>query len=131
MNSKIFVFVAIIGLAAALGVILLSGSSFVSHTSEDITKEIPQAPQQIQPISVELADISIIEAGKRDATIEITFKLSNPNPSSILVQVMDYQLFETGYSNEKQISFSTHPQHPKILIKKMGRGIKNHQKFIV
>src|SRR3989344_5305977 len=87
MNSKIFVFVAIIGLAAALGVILLFGSSFVSHTSEeDITKEIPQAPQQIQPISVELADISIIEAGKRDATIEITFKLSNPNQNSILLK---------------------------------------------
>ncbi|MDO8641839.1 MAG: hypothetical protein Q7R33_09970, partial [Nitrosarchaeum sp.] len=105
MNSKIFVLVAIIGLAAALGVILLSGSSFVSHTSEkDITKEISQVPQQIQPISVELADISIIEVTKRDARIEITFKLTNPNPSSILVQVMDYQLFETGYSNEKQIS---------------------------
>ena len=103
MNSKIFVLVAIIALAAALGVILLSGSSFVSNTSEDITKEISQVPQ-IQPISVELADISIIEAGKRDAIIEITFKLSNPNPSSILVQVMDYQLFETGFSNEKQIS---------------------------
>ncbi len=105
MNSKIFVLVAIIGLAVALGVILLSGSSFVSHTSEkDITKEISQVPQQIQPISVELADISIIEVTKRDARIELTFKLSNPNPSSILVQVMDYQLFETGYSNEKQIS---------------------------
>ncbi|MEX2192837.1 MAG: hypothetical protein WD717_05610 [Nitrosarchaeum sp.] len=103
MNSKIFVLVAILGLAAALGIILLSGSSFVSHTSEDITKEISQTPQ-IQPISVELENISIIEAGKRDAIIEITFKLSNPNPSSILVQVMDYQLFETGYSNEKQIS---------------------------
>ena len=103
MNSKIFVIVAIIALAAALGVILLSGSSFVSHTSEDITKEISQVPQ-IQPISVELDDISIIEVGKRDAIIEIRFKLSNPNPSSILVQVMDYQLFETGFSNEKQIS---------------------------
>jgi hypothetical protein len=97
--------VAIIALAAALGVILLSGSSFVSHTSEkDITKEISQVPQQIQPISVELADISIIEVTKRDARIELTFKLSNPNPSAVIVQVMDYQLFETGYSNEKQIS---------------------------
>ena len=103
MNSKIFVLVAIIALAAALGVILLSSSS--SQTSEkDITKEISQVPQQIQPISVELADISIIEVTKRDARIEVTFKLSNPNPSSVLVQVMDYQLFETGYSNEKQIS---------------------------
>ncbi len=105
MNSKIFVLVAIIALAAALGVILLSNSSFVSNTSEkDTTKEISQVPQQIQPISVELVDISIIEVTKRDARIEVTFKLSNPNPSSILVQVMDYQLFETGFSNEKQIS---------------------------
>jgi hypothetical protein len=49
-------------------------------------------------------DISIIEVGKRDAIIEIAFKIKNPNPSSVIVQVMDYQLFETGFSNEKQIS---------------------------
>ena len=106
VNSKIFVFVAVIGLAAALGVILLSGSSFVSPTSEkDVTQETSQkVPQKVQPISIELDNISIIEVTKRDARIEITFKLSNPNPSSVIVQVMDYQLFETGYSNEKQIS---------------------------
>jgi hypothetical protein len=105
VNTKIFVFVAIIALAVALGVILLSGSSFVSPTSEkDITQEISQVQQKIQPISVELDDISIIEVNKRDVTIEIKFKISNPNPSSVIVQVMDYQLFETGFSNEKQIS---------------------------
>lgn len=104
MNTKIFVFVAIIALAAAMGIILLSGSSFVSPTSENITNEISQAPQKIQPISVELDDISITEVNKRDATIEISFKVSNPNSGSVIVQVMDYQLFETGFSNEKQIS---------------------------
>ncbi|MEK6981162.1 MAG: hypothetical protein AABW66_06890, partial [Thermoproteota archaeon] len=105
VNTKIFVFVAIIALAAAMGIILLSGSSFVSPTSEkDTTQEISQAPQKIQPISVELDDISITEVNKRDATIEISFKVSNPNPGSVIVQVMDYQLFETGFSNEKQIS---------------------------
>ena len=105
MNSKIFVFVAVIALAAALGVILLFGSSFVSHTSEKVAnQETSQVPQQIRPISVELDDISIIEVTKRDARIEITFKVSNPNPDSVIVQVMDYQLFETGFSNQKQIS---------------------------
>jgi hypothetical protein len=95
--------VAVIGLAAALGTILLFGSSFVSHTSdEDINKETPQI--QIKPISIELDDISIIEVTEKAAIIDITFKISNPNPSSVIVQVMDYQLFETGYSNEKQIS---------------------------
>lgn len=103
MNPKIFVFVAVIGLAAALGAILLFGSSFVSHTSdEDINKESSQI--QIKPLSVELDDISIIEVSERAAIIDVSFKISNPNPSSVIVQVMDYQLFETGHSNEKQIS---------------------------
>jgi len=106
VNSKIFVFVAVIGLAAALGMILLSGSSFVSPISEkDVTQKTQQKiSQKTQPISVELDNVSIIEVTKRDARIEVTFKLSNPNPSSVIVQVMDYQLFETGYSNDKQIS---------------------------
>ena len=104
MNPKILVFVAVIVLAAALGAVLLSGSSFVSHTSkENIPQETSQV-SQIQPLSIELDDISITDVTKRDATIEITFKINNPNPSSVIVQVMDYQLFETGYSNEKQIS---------------------------
>jgi len=104
VNPKILVFVAVIGLAAALATILLSGSSFVNHTSkEDVTQEISQE-SQILPLSVELDDISITEVTKRDATIEITFKINNPNPSAVIVQVMDYQLFETGFSNEKQIS---------------------------
>ena len=104
MNSKIFVFVAVIGLAAALGVILLYGSAFVSHTSdEDTNQEISKATQ-VQPISVELADLSIIQVTDRAAIIEIAFKISNPNPSSVIVQVMDYQLFETGTSNDKPIS---------------------------
>lgn len=105
MNNKIFVFMAVIALAAALGVILLFGSSFVNHVSEkDVTQEISKTSQQIRPISVELADVSIIEVTKRAATIEISFKINNPNPDSVIVQVMDYQLFETGYSNKEQIS---------------------------
>ena len=105
VNTKIFVFVAIIALAAAMGIILLSGSSFSPTSEKDTTQEISQkVPQKMQSISVELDDISIIEVNKRDVTIEISFKVSNPNPGSVIVQVMDYQLFETGFSNEKQIS---------------------------
>jgi len=123
VNSKIFVFVAVIALAAALGIILLSGPSLVSNISsgsdqeitpkgndqeitpvaqETISETIPT--QQIQPLSIELADVSITEVTERTARIDITFKIVNPNPNSVIVQVMDYQLFETGFSNEKQIS---------------------------
>ena len=110
MNSKIFVFVAVIALAAALGMILLSGSSSVinspENTNQEIKSEISQEPisSQIQSLNVELDDISIKEVTPRGATIEISFKINNPNSNSVIVQVMDYQLFETGYSNVEQIS---------------------------
>nr|WP_048110121.1 hypothetical protein [Nitrosarchaeum koreense] len=110
MNSKIFVFVAVIALAAALGMILLSGSSSVinspENTNQEIKSDTSQEPisSQIQSLTVELDDISIKEVTPRGATIEISFKINNPNSNSVIVQVMDYQLFETGYSNVEQIS---------------------------
>lgn len=109
MNSKIFIFVAVIALAAALGMILLSGSSSVNvpeNTDQEIKSNISQEPisSQVQPLTVELDDISIKEVTPRGATIEISFKINNPNSNSVIVQVMDYQLFETGYSNVEQIS---------------------------
>jgi len=104
MNQKIFVIIAIIALATALGGILLSGSSPVNHTSEKNTNQTTPSPQKIQPLSIELNDVSVIDITKRSAIIETSFKINNPNPSSIIIQVMDYQLFETGFSNEKQIT---------------------------
>lgn len=99
MNPKIFVFIAVIGLAALLGGILLSGSSF-----QNISLLPEKEVLQIEPITVELDDISVIDISDRTATIEIKFKLTNPNPVSVIVQVMDYQLFEKGFSEEQQIS---------------------------
>lgn len=110
MNSKIFVFVAVVALAAALGMILLSGASSIinspENTNQEIKSDISQEPisAQIQSLNVELNDISIKEVTPRGATIEISFKINNPNSNSVIVQVMDYQLFETGYSNVEQIS---------------------------
>jgi len=104
VNPKFLVFVAVIALAAALVGILLSNSSHSPTSEKNITQETSQTRQQIQPISVELNDISILDISKRSAVIETSFKISNPNPSSVIVQVMDYQLFETDFSNDKQIS---------------------------
>ena len=104
MNQKIFVIVAIIALAAILGIILLSGSSFISQPLKE-TKELSNTnSQKLLPISIEVDDIKILEVNKRDSTIEVKFKINNPNPASVIVQVLDYQLFETGFSTEKQIS---------------------------
>jgi LEA14-like dessication related protein len=103
VNQKIFVFVAIAVLAAALGLILLS-SSFVNQQSKEITENSQINSSQILPISIDIDDISILKVTEKDANIEIKFQIDNPNSSSVIVQVIDYQLFETGFSNEIQIS---------------------------
>ena len=102
MNPKIFVGAAIAVLAVIIGGILLVGPSMVIEPQDKID-DTPSVTQ-VQPLEVELDDISVTKISDRSATIEIAFKISNPNQRSILVQTMDYQLFETGYSESEQIS---------------------------
>lgn len=102
LNPKIFVGAAVAALAVVLGGILMMGPSI---TIEDQvgTRDVQSIPQA-EPLQIELDDISVTKISERTATIEIAFNISNPNQRSMIVQVMDYQLFETGYSDTEQIS---------------------------
>lgn len=103
MNPKIFVFAAVAVLATALGMILFTSSTiFESSQSTQVTTANP--PKELEQITIELIDISILEVNNRSASIEIEFSLNNPNSTSVLVQVMDYQLYETGFSEFIQVS---------------------------
>ncbi|KAF6248044.1 hypothetical protein C6990_00970 [Nitrosopumilus sp. b3] len=102
MNPKIFVGVAVAALAVILGSILLVGPTMQVSSSENIPTN--SQIELVKPLEVELEDISVSKISERTATIEIAFKISNPNPRSVIVQTMDYQLFETGYSENEQIS---------------------------
>ena len=103
MNPKVFVGVAIVALAAVLGGILTMGSSLELDTQFE-SPETQTAPQPTEPLQIELDGITVTKVSQRNAEIEIAFKVTNPNPRSMIVTVMDYQLFETGYSNTEQIS---------------------------
>ncbi len=101
MNPKIFVGIAITAFAVILGSILLVGPTMEVSSSENSSNT---QIQLVKPLEIELEDISVSKISERTATIEIAFKISNPNPRSVIVQTMDYQLFETGYSENEQIS---------------------------
>ena len=103
MNPKIFVGIAVVVLAVILGSILLVGPTMEVSSSENSPPET-QILQQVKPLEIDLEDILVSKISERSATIEIAFKISNPNPRSVIVQTMDYQLFETGYSESEQIS---------------------------
>ena len=74
MNSKIFVFIAVLTLAGILGGILVMGPTMTApgqgntNTDENI--------QTIQLVTVELADISVTKINERSATIEIASSFS-------------------------------------------------------
>ncbi len=105
MNRKIFLGVAAVVLIAIFGAILTGiGVPLMIVTPQG---EIPVEDENIilvKPLEIELDEISVTKISERAATIKIAFKLSNPNPGAVIVQTMDYQLFETGYSNSEQIS---------------------------
>ena len=103
LNPKIFVGAAVAGLVVILGGILLIGPSITIEDTLNSPSEAKSVPLT-EPLQIELEDISVTKISERNATIEIAFKITNPNERSMIVQVMDYQLFETGYSETEQIS---------------------------
>ena len=102
MNPKIFVGVAVIALVAILGGILLVGPTMIVESQNQTPTT--QNTIQVDPLKIELEDISVTKTSKRSAAINVAFKISNPNPAAVIVQTLDYQLFETGYSEHEQIA---------------------------
>jgi len=102
MNRKIFLGVAVAILITILGGILWVGPTMVIAPQGEIPTET-QGITQIEPLQIELADLSVTEISERKATIKVAFKISNPNPRAVIVQTMDYQIYATEYSNSEQI----------------------------
>ncbi len=103
MNRKIFLGIAVAVLISILGGILWVGPTMVIAPQGEIPGET-QGITQVAPLQVELDNLSVTTISERKATIDIAFKISNPNPRAVIVQTMDYQLFATDYSNSEQIA---------------------------
>ena len=105
MNRKIFLGVAVLALMIIFVAILTGNILPLMIVAPQ--GEIPVENQnitQVAPLQIELEEISVTEISARTATIKIAFKISNPNPKSVIVQTLDYRLFETGYSESEQIT---------------------------
>ena len=103
MNRKIFLAVAVVVFVAILGGILWVGPTMIIAPQGEIPAE-NQSITQVEPLKIELVDISVTEISPRAAKIKIAFKIINPNPRAVIVQTLDYQLYETGYSESEQLS---------------------------
>ena len=99
MNPKIFVGAAAGVLIAIIVVFTLTGTSIISDVEGGFFSPSSQG-QQVLPLAVELFDISILEVTEKRATLEIKFKVSNPNFKSVMLQHIKYSV----YHNDARIA---------------------------
>jgi len=91
VNPRIFVGAAAGVLAVILVVFTLTGTSVVSDVEGGFFS--PSTQQQVLPLAMELFDISILEVTEKQATLEIKFKVSNPNFKSVMLQHIKYSVY--------------------------------------
>ena len=98
MNPRIFVGAAAGVLVAIIAVFTLTGTSVISDVEGGFFS--PSTQQQVLPVEMELFDISILEVTEKQATLEIKFKVSNPNFKSVMLQHIKYSV----YHNDARIA---------------------------
>ena len=124
MNPKIFVGAAAAAMAAVLVGILAAGPAMVADVpsspspspsppppsstgdmplfgGDDSSSTTATTAAQILPLRVTLGDIELKKISDRSATLEVSFVLYNPNQRSMIVQTLDYRLFETSYYGDE------------------------------
>jgi LEA14-like dessication related protein len=107
MNPKIFVGVAVVALAAIIGLVSFSGQSLISDVSEGFLS--PSGSFEIQQLQIELESIEIQEVTARAAFLDVKFKVTNPNPKSVILKQIQYALYE----NDEKIHISTIGERPE------------------
>ena len=97
MNPRIFVGAAAGILIAIIVVFTLTGTSIVSDVEGGF---FAPSTQEVLPLKIELFDFSVLEITEKQATLEIKFKVSNPNFKSVMLQHIKYSV----YHNDARIA---------------------------
>jgi len=103
---------AIVILAGILGVIFTMTST--SDTFDGGSSQ--QLPNQVEPISITLEKVSILQVTDRAAVLEIQFKLDNPNARSVIAQLLQYSLYAENGSEELKIASGQIGSRPEGMV---------------
>ncbi len=100
MNPKIFVGAAVGGMIVILMIFAIPGFSIISDVGDKGFLSPSAQDQTVLPLNIELFNFSIIEIGERQATLELEFKVTNPNFKSVMLQHVKYSV----YHDDKRIA---------------------------
>ena len=90
VNPRIFVGAAAGVLIAIIVMFTLTGTSIVSDVEGGF---FAPSTQEVLPLEIELFDFSVLEITEKQATLEIKFKVSNPNFKSVMLQHIKYSVY--------------------------------------
>jgi len=120
VNPRIFVGAAAGVLAVILVVFTLTGTSVVSDVEGGF---FSPSTQEVLPLEIELFDFSVLEVTEKQATLEIKFKVSNPNFKSVMLQHIKYLVYHNdvriviGEIGTAPEGFLASPKYVKIPFK--------------
>tara|TARA_Y100001949_G_scaffold36265_1_gene28937 strand:- start:1917 stop:2462 length:546 start_codon:yes stop_codon:yes gene_type:complete len=97
VNPRIFVGAAVGALVVIL--ILFGFSGSVSDIGKGGFLTPSTEEQIIYPVEIVLHDLTVLEVSEKEATLEVKFKISNPNFKSVMLQHIKYLI----YHNDLQI----------------------------
>ncbi|CAE6489974.1 MAG: hypothetical protein QXE84_00855 [Candidatus Nitrosotenuis sp.] len=100
MNPRITLAIIAAGMAGIIGIIAFSGSQLINDVTEEGLGTIPSSPITVIPLEPQLEKIQVLSVNEEEATIKITFKITNPNYKSALLHVVKYHL----YADDKRIA---------------------------
>lgn len=112
MNSKILLGIIAAALAGIIGFIALSGSQIINDVSEGGLVRTSSSPIQVLPLEVQLEKLSILSVTEQEATLQIDFKVTNPNYKSVILQMIKYELYEGG----KRITIEQIGERPEGMV---------------
>ncbi len=93
MNPKIFVGAAVGGMIAILMVFAFPGTSIISDVGQEGFLSPSNQDQTVLPVDIQLFNFSIIEFNEKQATLELEFKVTNPNFKSVMLQHVKYSVY--------------------------------------
>ena len=97
LNPKILVSGIIGAFAIVILAIAYSGTSIIDDTSEGGFLASPsESTPAVLPLIIDLEDIEILDIDEKVAYVEISFKITNPNYKSVLLEMIRYSVFEDG-----------------------------------
>ena len=97
LNPKIIVGGVIGALVIVIAAIAFSGTSIIDDTSEGGFLASPSSSMpEVLPLIIDLEDIEVLDIDEKVAYVEISFKITNPNYKSVLLEMIRYSVFEDG-----------------------------------